>query len=284
MNQSDSGATKNEGLLLEAEPTYADFTGEDGLKLEISMPTSKKFDYTLMFWFRSKHNYVDLMNNAELENEKWYLFEMPGSGDDDGMASCYITRPTGKGLILKCTPDPDDTFQIDLEKLPDIQSWIHLTYAANYNPTSKKSSVKSNSYVRLDISSFTIEAVGGYASITKPYVMYGLGDGYVNEKGQKIDFKLGFPGNYRQFFLTLGYLKPEKVPLLKHQYKVLDYSTMGYYKMEQTVLLGRYDDAFRPQQARIVNVPPLFVTENVAAPFCNSISQQFYQVPQFYKS
>lgn len=54
--------------------------------------------------------------------------------------------------------------------------------------------------------------------------------------------------------------------------------------MEQTVLLSRFDDAFRTQQARIVNVPPLFYTENVAAPFCNSISQQFFQVPQFYKS
>ena len=28
----------------------------------------------------------------------------------------------------------------------------------------------------------------------------------------------------------------------------------------------------------------MFVTENVAAPFCNSISQQFFQVPQFYRS
>lgn len=221
VTQSDSGSTKNEGLLLEAEPTYADFTGEDGLKLEISMPTSKKFDYTVMFWFRSKHTYVELRDSEELLNQKWYLFEMPGS-EEGGVASCYITRTKSRGPYLQCTPTSDsaeDDFSIDLEKLPDIQSWIHLTYSVNYNPTSKKSSVQSQSYVRLDISSFTIEANGGYASIEKPYVMYGLGDSYLNKiDGKEIleAFKPGFPGNYRQFFITLGYIDPEKVPLLKH--------------------------------------------------------------------
>ena len=94
---------------------------------------------------------------------------------------------------------------------------------------------------------------------------------------------LGFNGHFRQFWMTLGYLEPFSVQYLMHQYKVLDYSTLGYYKFEQTILLERYDDAFRKQKATF-DIAPKFVTENIAAPFCNSIPQKYVEVPQFYKS
>ena len=51
--RSNSEKTRSEGLLLEAPPTYIAFTGSDGLILDISLPRSTNFDYTIMFWFRS---------------------------------------------------------------------------------------------------------------------------------------------------------------------------------------------------------------------------------------
>ena len=46
---------------------------------------------------------------------------------------------------------------------------------------------------------------------------------------------VGFPGHYRQFWMTLGYIEDEdKIKLLRHQYKVMDYSTLAYYKFEST--------------------------------------------------
>ena len=96
--------------------------------------------------------------------------------------------------------------------------------------------------------------------VTKFVAHYGSGSG-----------QDGFPGHYRQFWMTLGYVPFTNVQYLMHQYKVMDYSTLGYYKFERTILLDRYDDAFRLQKAKRKTVDPKFVTENIAAPFCNSI-------------
>ena len=47
--------------------------------------------------------------------------------------------------------------------------------------------------------------------------MYGLGDEYVDSATNiTLRWKNGFAGNYRQFFITLGYVLPETVPMLKH--------------------------------------------------------------------
>ena len=102
---------------------------------------------------------------------------------------------------------------------------------------------------------------------------YGMG----TQRREDVD-GLGFNGHFRQFWMTLGYLEPFNVQYLMHQYKVLDYSTLGYYKFEQTILLNRYDDAFRKQKARYT-LAPKFVIENIAAPFCNSIPQKYVEVP-----
>ena len=56
----------SEGLLLDPPPTFVSFKGQDGLKLEISLPTTGPFDYTLMFWFRSHQNYNDLSKDPSI--------------------------------------------------------------------------------------------------------------------------------------------------------------------------------------------------------------------------
>lgn len=167
---------------------------------------------------------------------------------------------------------------------------MHLTYSSNYKSVSDSSKVTGETYVRIDVSNqHKMARLGRHTPIelvknkksAKGKCFYGAG--FSN------DFALspvrGFPGNYRQFWLTLGYLKDqESIKLLQHQYKVMDYSTMGYYKFESTILLGRYDDAFRNQTATPVSSEPLFYSENIAAPFCNSIPQKFEKVPQFFQS
>ena len=57
-NTSDNSRTRSEGLLLESPPTYIEFDGSNGLQLKISLPRSRMFDYTLMFWVRSKYDYA----------------------------------------------------------------------------------------------------------------------------------------------------------------------------------------------------------------------------------
>ena len=46
--------------MLESPPTYIEFDGSNGLQLKISLPRSRMFDYTLMFWVRSKYDYAYL--------------------------------------------------------------------------------------------------------------------------------------------------------------------------------------------------------------------------------
>ena len=71
--------------------------------------------------------------------------------------------------------------------------------------------------------------------------------------------------------MTVGYIEPENVPFLMNEYKVLDYSTMCYYRFDQNKFISRFEDSFRVQKARALGFLPPFVQENVAAPFCNSI-------------
>ena len=61
LKKSEEGETKSEGLFLESTPTYVKFTGNDRLFLDIALPKSLDFDYTVMFWFRSLVGYDELM-------------------------------------------------------------------------------------------------------------------------------------------------------------------------------------------------------------------------------
>ena len=58
--KSNDASTASEGLLLGATPLYVNFTGENGLELEVSRPRTTLYDYTLMFWFRSILSYEEL--------------------------------------------------------------------------------------------------------------------------------------------------------------------------------------------------------------------------------
>jgi hypothetical protein len=83
------------------------FTGTDGLKLDISLPRSRDFDYTVMFWFRSSLSYDDLKVSDHILDKRTYLFELPGSPEVPAVgdvaripavvASCYISRTKNIG-------------------------------------------------------------------------------------------------------------------------------------------------------------------------------------------
>lgn len=73
------------------------------------------------------------------------------------------------------------------------------------------------SFVRIDISNESIEGRSGIhkeidiaENSSRSMVFYGAGFG-------DPEAKPGFPGQYRQFWMTLGYLKdPESIKLLQH--------------------------------------------------------------------
>jgi len=116
-----------------------------------------------------------------------------------------------------------------------------MTYSAIYRPASALSGIKSNSYLRIDISSFSSLWIGGYKPIVSNKLYYGAG-------GRDAE-NVGFMGHYRQMWITVGYIDQSKVPNLMHEYKVLDYSTMAYYRFDQSIFIDRYEDAFRIQKA-----------------------------------
>ena len=115
---SISAKTDTEGLILEAPPSYVDFKGEDGLKLEISLPGTSSFDYTVMFWFRSVKSYKELLYDDSIrDGKKAYLFEIPRvkngcyyHADKESGAACYITNPNGDGPVLRCGANDEKDF------------------------------------------------------------------------------------------------------------------------------------------------------------------------------
>ena len=56
------------------------------MELELAMPQTRLFDYTVMFWFRSAKSLSELASDDSILNQKAYLFEMPGS------VACFVTR------------------------------------------------------------------------------------------------------------------------------------------------------------------------------------------------
>jgi len=222
-------STASEGLLLGATPTYIDIDGGNGLELIISRPRTTLFDYTLMFWVRSVKSYDDLKFDDNIKNIKTYLFKL-----EKGVG-CYITRyeqadGSGDGPWLICeNGEYVEDMKIDLSVLPDIMAWMHITYSANYKPLSAAGEVEAHAYLRIDISTFSKKWEGSFIPIVSNKVYYGAGGVRVAEKS---DEDLGFPGHYRQFWLSVGYIEDTNVPYLMHEYKVLDYSTMGYYRFD----------------------------------------------------
>ena len=165
-------------MLLGATPLYVNFTGFNGLELEISRPRTTLFDYTLMFWFRSILSYEELETYDVIEGKRAYLFKLEKS------VGCYITRAKSTNLeigktkpFLRCETANEDEetkdIEVDLFELPDIESWMHITYSAVYNPASQSSGIVSESYLRIDISTYSNEWRGGYQPIRTGKVYYG---------------------------------------------------------------------------------------------------------------
>jgi len=240
--KSEDASTASEGLILEPSPMYLNFTGSNGLELKISRPRTQLFDYTLMFWVRSLKSYEELRIDPAIKDTKAYLFKLENS------VGCYITRSevttSNKVIVdgpwLQC--DSGDglglMIKIDLAELPDMKAWMHITYSANYQPASKEIiGVASASYLRIDISTYSKMAFGSFYPVKTNKVFYGCGGPLLED--------VGFAGNYRQFWITVGFIDERKVPFIMHEYKVLDYSTLAYYKFEQTIFVDRFEDAFR---------------------------------------
>lgn len=195
------------------------------------------------------------------------MFELPGS------AACYVTRTgdgEGEGPRIQCTPfgqaeDDGDDFKIMLADLVDIQSWMHLTFSANYSPDAQS----RKSYLKID----QVAATGPYTQMRDRFAYYGAG--FADET---IANRKGFPGHYRQFYFTLGYMEQAQIELLEHQEKVLELETRGYFKFS-----GDFADAFRPQQAEKLGEqwPNIVEEREIAAPFCQSLAQKLVELPSF---
>ena len=117
---------------------------------------------------------------------------------------------------------------------------MHLTFSSIYDKEEAGST-----HVRIDISNESYEAgIARHSPIhidrdqesARGDVYYGAGyNGPIGCQSSSIAKADGFPGHYRQFWMTLGDLDFEnQIKLLRHQYKVMDYSTLAYYKFEST--------------------------------------------------
>ena len=114
---------------------------------------------------------------------------------------------------------------------------MHLTYSANFVPVSDLRPVESHAYVSID--GFKVD--GPYTPMRDRRAYYGCGMDLEDGLGHQ----MGFPGDYRQFYYTMGYVEPASIDLLKHEEKPIEFETRGYYKFEQSEFLDRFDDAFR---------------------------------------
>ena len=65
----------SQGVTSTGQPTHYSLSGFNGLALDLSVPSQKVYDYTVMFWFRSAKSLQELQK----ENVKrHYLFELTG--------------------------------------------------------------------------------------------------------------------------------------------------------------------------------------------------------------
>ena len=130
--------------------------------------------------------------------------------------------------------------KIHLADIPDIQAWMHLTYSANHVPVSRLADSKSHAYLNID----RITVTGSYMQMQDRNVFYGIGS---NTKYSAMG--KGFAGDYRQFYFSLGYTEEASIELLKHQEKVLEFETRGYYRFGCADTMA---DVFRQQKAVVI--------------------------------
>ena len=182
-----------------------------------------------------------------------------------------------------CDPvSVDKPLSIDLSDLPDIQAWVHLTYAANHIPGTFDN-ITSYSYIRVDSLGFNKTVNGSYTPITKGKIFYGIGH----------DRKVGFKGDLRELYVTKGFSESsdeEAQEIIRHRSKVIDLNDLGYYKFDQSDFNWLNDD-FRPQSGEVVyqkhisNIDkeePKIIQDGKANFYCDYFSPTQYKVPRIF--
>jgi hypothetical protein len=87
---------------------------------------------------------------------------------------------------------------------------MHLTYTAH--------ATENYSTLRIDYPGGSLETVLGYASISSSTAHLGIDSGLT----------YGFKGDVREFYMSFGAIKSDKIPNLMNVVKVYDISTMAY--------------------------------------------------------
>ena len=102
------------------------------------------------------------------------------------------------------------------------------------------------------------------------------------------DLQLGFIGDIREVWVSLGYLDDSNVPNIMNMNKVFDVSTMGYYKFQDAY--GRLNDAMRDQTAMLIlsdlqgdnPVIPMYMQDVNSYPYCDTLPSEFKILPMFH--
>jgi hypothetical protein len=131
----------------------------------MDMPSYREFDYTIMFWFRSLKSLSDLQDDDSILNKKAYLFELPGS------TACYVSRTEEEESAYIACSTPGDNLKMKLADLPDLKSWMHFTYSANFVPVSGLAPVESTAYISVN----GITVTGEYSPMQDRNIYYGCG-------------------------------------------------------------------------------------------------------------
>ena len=171
---------------------------------------------------------------------------------------------------------------IDLTELPDIQAWIHITYAANHVPGTFDQ-VNSHAYMRVDSLGFSKTVEGSYTPITKNVINYGIDH----------NRHIGFYGDLRELYVTKGYTESsdeEAQEIIRHRSKAIDLNDLGYYKFDQNDF-NWLDDDFRPQKGKVVyqkhiknanKEEPKIIQDGKANFYCDYFSPTQYKMPRIF--
>ena len=105
-------STTIEGTYLPS-PQYVQFSGSSGLKLQISMPSTSNFSYTIQFQFKLNNTINDLVANVTGTQYLFYFVNGP---------YCLINGPYLICNFLNI---------INLSQVTDVNSWNSFTMIAN---------------------------------------------------------------------------------------------------------------------------------------------------------
>jgi len=149
----------SEGNLSEDPPSYYRLNGNNGLRLKISRPANKHYDYTIMFWMRSNLNHEELFQ--KYFNTSRVLF-------DTKTFKCSIFVRSAVRIYLYCNPDSEG-FKINIARFADIKGWMHITWTTNIRA--------DQATLRVDAPTTFIERTAKYTyknRIRSQYMYFGM--------------------------------------------------------------------------------------------------------------